>query len=184
MTVRGQAPARGECVSKVAGKITVAAAAHRGEIKMQTGFSKLSYGLVLSAALWAASAGAQVVADGGAASESPAEIPALYTNEQADIGASTFSGKCNGCHGDSMIEIFSGYESAGKYFSYISGSMPADAPGSMENSEYVAIIAYLMREMGFPAGEKPLLASRQVLDEIKLKDAHEALGYGVDAEKK
>jgi len=151
---------------------------------MQTGFSKLSFGLVLSAALWAASAGAQVVADGPAAPESPAKVESWYTAAQADVGARTFSTSCNGCHGDDMVGIFALYDDAGKYFRFISGSMPADSPGSMANEDYLAIIAYLMREMGFPAGESPLLNNREVLEQIKLKDAHEALGYVVDAEQK
>src|SRR5262245_43979541 len=35
-------------------------------------------------------------------------------------------------------------------------TMPADAPGSLEDAEYVDIIAYLMQSTGFPAGMEEL----------------------------
>lgn len=138
---------------------------------------RLWFGVAFLTALGAGLAGAQAVAAGGAVSAAPAQMEAWYTNEQADLGERTFSSTCIACHGDKLRDVFANYDDAGKFFGFISGSMPADNPGSLGTGDYIAIIAYLMREMGFPAGDTPLVSKREVLSAIKMKDLHEALGF-------
>lgn len=112
------------------------------------------------------------------ASEPPApEIGAWYTDTQADRGKRTYSNSCGGCHGTNMIEIFSLYEDAGRYFRFVSGSMPGDNPGGLPTEDYLDIMAFLMREIGYSAGTEELEDDRALLARIKPKASLEALGY-------
>ena len=141
--------------------------------------NSVSFGLALLAGLWAGSAGAQVVAAMATVTETVPQIAALYTTEQADFGARTYPQTCGGCHGINMIEIFSLYESGSRFFGFISGSMPGDNPGGLDTEQYLAIMAYLMREMGYPAGDAELTTNREILATITPKGSREALGFAV-----
>lgn len=99
------------------------------------------------------------------------ELHAWFTAEQAEQGQRTFAVSCGGCHGLDMIDIFAGYANAEAYYLFISGSMPADNPGSLSDQQYVDIIAYLMDGVGFPAGDERLEFDRAVLREIVPADA-------------
>lgn len=94
------------------------------------------------------------------------ELHAWFTAEQAEQGQRTYAVSCGGCHGVDMVDIFAGYSTAEEYYLFISGSMPADNPGSLSNQQYVDIIAYLMNEVGFPAGEETLEFDRETLRQI------------------
>lgn len=102
---------------------------------------------------------------------SEGELHAWFTEEQAEAGQRGFAVGCGGCHGADMVDVFAGYDTAETYYLFISGSMPADNPGSLAPQQYVDIIAYLMREVGFPAGEETLTPDRAVLAEIVPGDA-------------
>ena len=47
--------------------------------------------------------------------------------------------------------------------------MPEGAPGSLPKADYAAVIAYLMRESGFPAGVSELPADSAALERIELR---------------
>lgn len=139
------------------------------------------YGPALIAALVAGTG--QVWAQDTASAEATAAIAAWYTNDQADFGQRAYNSSCVACHGDAMLGIFSEYETAAKFLGFISGSMPAENPGSLPTEDYLAIVAYLMRDMGFPAGDTPLPNNRDILLEIQPKASHEALGFALDTAK-
>jgi polar amino acid transport system substrate-binding protein len=44
----------------------------------------------------------------------------------------------------------------GDMFSYIASNMPMNAPASLSKDEYVKILAYILKQNGYPAGSKPL----------------------------
>jgi hypothetical protein len=46
--------------------------------------------------------------------------------------------------------------------------MPEDDPGSLSPDEYSAIISYLLRENGYPAGEEDLAADAIALQYIHI----------------
>ncbi|MBW6507714.1 MAG: cytochrome c [Rhodobacteraceae bacterium] len=121
--------------------------------------------------------GQQIAALTPTAEVPPPEIEAWYSDAQADRGQRAYPTTCGGCHGTNMIEIFSLYEDAGRWFRFASGSMPADNPGGLPTEDYLDILAYLMREMGFPAGPDELPDSRSVLARIMPKASREILGY-------
>ncbi len=46
--------------------------------------------------------------------------------------------------------------------------MPKDDPGSLSPEEYSAIISYMLRENGYPAGEEDLPADTSTLRYIRI----------------
>jgi mono/diheme cytochrome c family protein len=46
--------------------------------------------------------------------------------------------------------------SVGDMFTYIATNMPMNAPASLSKDEYVKILAYILKQNGYPAGSKPL----------------------------
>jgi mono/diheme cytochrome c family protein len=99
-----------------------------------------------------------------------AKPPALYSNAQAAQGASSYASKCAMCHGASLEggagPPLSGpnmttlgektHLSVGDMFTYITTNMPMNAPASLSKDEYVKILAYILKQNGYPAGSKPL----------------------------
>lgn len=89
-----------------------------------------------------------------------------YTAEQVEHGQWVFNNQCAVCHGETMFDIFASYETAERFYLFISGSMPRDMPGWLSEQEYIDIVAYLMDGVGFTAGEKALMPDREVLARI------------------
>jgi mono/diheme cytochrome c family protein len=96
--------------------------------------------------------------------------PALYANAQAAQGAGLYASKCAMCHG-AQLEGGAGppltgpnlttlgtktHLSVGDMFTYIATNMPMNAPASLSKDEYVKILAYILKQNGYPAGSKPL----------------------------
>jgi hypothetical protein len=99
-------------------------------------------------------------ADPGAPSENEAADAGggtgFYTIEQADQGIRDFAIACGNCHGPDMVEIFQTYDTVADYFSFITGAMPNDDPGNLAPRQYLSVVAHLLRESGFPAGDEEL----------------------------
>jgi polar amino acid transport system substrate-binding protein len=111
-----------------------------------------------------------VIAWSAAAMAAAAKPPALYTSAQAAQGASLYASKCGMCHG-TQLEGGAGppleganmttlgektHLHVGEMFSYITTNMPMNAPASLSKDEYVKIMAYILKQNGYPAGSKPL----------------------------
>ncbi len=107
--------------------------------------------------------------------------PALYTKAQAAIGLGKFIGNCAMCHG-AHLEGRSGPSlkgpnwasekadyTVGEVFTMVSQQMPATAPGSLENADYVNIMAYLLQQNGYPAGDAMLNFDQATGSTVKLR---------------
>lgn len=94
--------------------------------------------------------------------------PALFTIAQADAGAAKYSDNCAQCHGPAL-EGRAGPALKGKHFAnpaanfhvgdiftIVSQNMPATQPASLPPDDYVEIMAFLLRENGYPAGNTKL----------------------------
>ncbi len=106
-----------------------------------------------------------------AASASPAaaQLPAMrstmdgvYTNAQADLGEQTYAAICSTCHaggaplkGPSFLAKWSD-QSLYRLWEYMSTRMPYTAPGTLSSEQYLGLLAWILRENGYPAGETPL----------------------------
>ncbi len=96
----------------------------------------------------------------------------VYTFEQAERGVALYNQKCASCHAPNRFtddQLFlTPY--AGKpmweMYDVISDSMPEDDPGGMKPEEYAAVISYLLRLNGFPAGQAELPTSKEALSLI------------------
>jgi len=91
--------------------------------------------------------------------------PALFTAGQAELGKKTYEEKCAFCHapdlngraGPALRGKFFAAPSHGyklrDIFKIVAENMPATAPGSLSHEEYVQIMAYILLNNGYPAGE-------------------------------
>ncbi len=88
----------------------------------------------------------------------------VYTEAQAERGAAVFEETCVSCHepgefGDgAYLDGWSG-QTAHDMIELIRATMPQDNPGSLKRIEYVAVVAYLFRLNGLPAGDAEMDAS-------------------------
>lgn len=98
-------------------------------------------------------------------------LPALYTEAQAQAGETVFETNCAACHGE-HLEGRAGPALKGENFAspaaklkvrdifiFLSTNMPAYAPGSLQPAQYVQVMAFLLRENGFPAGKTALTSA-------------------------
>ena len=97
-------------------------------------------------------------------------------------GAAIYSQKCAICHGDSMegkvgpalageqfLSVSQFQElTAGFLYRTMSKQMPKNAPGSLSKTEYLDVLAYILKVNGYPAGPKQLTADNSELNKIKI----------------
>jgi PQQ-dependent dehydrogenase (s-GDH family) len=100
-----------------------------------------------------------------------------FTAEQAAAGKTLYNANCAVCHGNTMTNGTFAPPLAGEYFQNAwsgrsvaafydrSRTMPPAAPGSLENSVYLNIVAYILQTNGFPAGP----AATKPLDEMTIR---------------
>jgi mono/diheme cytochrome c family protein len=114
--------------------------------------------LVASAALTTHSLSAQ---SGGA-----------YTADQAKAGAAIFAAQCSSCHGQ-KLEGDSGPQLAGSDFmgkwtgqtaddlrDVIATQMPLTNPGSLKPDQVLQVLAYILQQNNYPAGDSALTAPK------------------------
>jgi cytochrome c len=121
--------------------------------------------------LWAAS-----VAMGAGQADGLALDAGVYSVDQGKRGKAHYEAFCARCHvGDLSgtlaadtgapplrgAPFMTSMERKGiaAVFDYIKATMPADDPSSLEDGEYVDILAYLIQANGFPAGARELSAA-------------------------
>jgi cytochrome c5 len=105
----------------------------------------------------------------GAQGAAPKTVAAgIFTDAQAARGATTYEASCSGCHqpdlsggqGPALKEQRFARDYAGKdltvLFAKISKTMPRDNPGSLEADDYLDVLAHVLKENGFPAGQAEL----------------------------
>ena len=89
----------------------------------------------------------------------------VYSDEQASRGKIGYDAQCSNCHeGGGMGPALTGDEFLATWqnktmralYNRILTTMPSDAPGTLQDSEVLDILAFMMRSNGFPSGEKPL----------------------------
>ena len=102
----------------------------------------------------------------------------VYTDAQAARGAGVYGVSCAGCHradlggntGPALREERFAREFAGKdlktLFTRIATTMPRNAPATLGDNAYLDVVAYVLRENGFPAGSRELTAD--ALDGIRV----------------
>lgn len=109
----------------------------------------------------------------------------FYTQDQAKRGQGVFASSCEGCHaagvgqtqgsgpvgrislaGEDFIQQ---WYSVGDLYSKISMSMPADNVHGLTPDQYVNVVAYLLQQNGFPAGNHPLAQDVNGMKKLALR---------------
>ena len=130
---------------------------------------------LVGAALVAAacsSSGMSAPAPAPAPSAAPAsDVVALYTAEQARRGEAGYARTCLECH--TRVEFkerpfLFAWEgsSVAQVYSYIAENMPDDGPASLDEREYLAIMAYILEMNGYPAGMEELTADVERMQNV------------------
>lgn len=117
-------------------------------------------------------------APGKAATAAPA-----FTEAQAERGHLVYAHNCLDCHGSNLDNgefggpplkgsSFARHWEAGNVaalFSFMKAKMPPDRPGQLNDETYADIIAYILGENGYKAGDKELPADANVQETMSLK---------------
>lgn len=113
----------------------------------------------------------------GAAPRAAASGKAYYTAAQAASGAKLYAQSCSRCHGESLEGVsgpalkgpsMQGSQEIADIYGFVSLQMPAGAPGSLSASAYAAIMAFILQENGYPAGNVALSAASAKKLKIKI----------------
>lgn len=87
---------------------------------------------------------------------------AVFSPEQAKTGRRVYRKYCQSCHEEEYFEtvmaVWNG-EPLSELFSVMAAIMPQNNPGSLNDQEYLDVLAYIMAETGYLAGEAPLATS-------------------------
>ena len=93
-----------------------------------------------------------------------------YSPAQASTGLKAYGANCSSCHGEKLEggvgPALSGatlntlskntHLTVGDMFTFLSQQMPLNAPASLTKKQYAAIMAYVLKFNGYPAGSKEL----------------------------
>lgn len=104
---------------------------------------------------------------------------AVYSQEQVESVRAAYASQCASCHGAELggggnapplaglaFTFFWKDRDLGALFTYTKENMPQGSPGSLTDSQYVAMVALILEANGFPAGPDPLPADVDVLTGI------------------
>lgn len=83
----------------------------------------------------------------------------VFTEAQMHAGEAVFESSCKTCHNMRFYrDTLKSWNTQPLLYLWesIMGTMPADNPGSLMLEEYTNVIAYILSENGFPAGEATL----------------------------
>lgn len=117
--------------------------------------------------------------------QQPASVwDGVYTQQQAVRGKTLYAQHCGSCHGANLdgqgpIPPLAGPDFKSNWngqtladlLDKMQTSMPADKPGSLSREQNADILAFLLFENGFPAGQAALSPDAAALLKIKFEAA-------------
>ena len=98
----------------------------------------------------------------------------VFSAAQAERGDRVFASICTDCHELAEFTAAGAYleevegESLWETFDFVSTKMPDDDPGSLRLDEYAAVLAYIFRAYGLPAGDAELSVEQETLEAITI----------------
>jgi mono/diheme cytochrome c family protein len=110
-------------------------------------------------------------------------VGSYYTDAQADAGQTVFASQCAICHGDKLqgkvgpalagqqfLSVSQFQELTAQFlYKVMSKQMPANAPGTLSKTQYLNVLAYILKVNGYPAGPVQLTADEHELKRIKIE---------------
>jgi mono/diheme cytochrome c family protein len=103
-----------------------------------------------------------------------ASLPAAtYSADQASAGKQIYDSTCARCHAPGQLDgaTFSNlWKNRRVYtlFSLISNTMPQDRPGSLQDEQYVNVIAYLLQRNQVPSGAAKLSTDTLTMKALRI----------------
>jgi mono/diheme cytochrome c family protein len=151
--------------------IAILAAACRSAVIMRTGSISI---FVMAVSIFGGAI------SGFGASTTRAAASGDYTTSQAAAGAQVYQQHCIQCHGASLqgnagpalsgqafaASLRFGKLTAQQLFDFIKTQMPADAPGSLTDQQYLDAMAFILSRNGYPAGST--LLNESTLGSVRL----------------
>jgi mono/diheme cytochrome c family protein len=97
----------------------------------------------------------------------------VFTTDQGARGQRSFQTYCAACHNAAEMRGTAwqrawANRTLGDFHQFLSTQMPLDSPGSLSAAQYTDIIAYVLRENGYPAGTAELAPQPAMLGQIKV----------------
>ncbi len=97
----------------------------------------------------------------------------VFTSDQASRGREQFELTCRACH---TVADHTGAKFEAKWtgttlnelFELMSNVMPKEDPGSLKPEQYASIVAFFLKESGYPEGQKELPSDVDVLKKIRV----------------
>ena len=83
----------------------------------------------------------------------------VFTQEQVTAGQVVYDAQCKTCHNMRFYrDTLRSWNNQPLLYLWeaVMGTMPEDNPGSLMYEEYTDVLAYILHENGFPAGESEL----------------------------
>ncbi len=98
---------------------------------------------------------------------------ATYSADQASAGKQVYDSTCAHCHPSGQLDgatFSSTWKNRRLYdlYSLISNTMPQDRPGSLTDSQYVNVIAYLLQRNQVPSGAVKLSTDTLGMKKIRI----------------
>lgn len=91
-----------------------------------------------------------------ALAQAPTTADGVFTSAQVAAGKTAYNASCAACHDMKFYrDIWSYWEGKpleGFWFRIVA-EMPSDNPGSLLDEEYTNILAFILSDLGYPAGE-------------------------------
>jgi len=117
-----------------------------------------------------------------ASAQVPASLPALFTQAQATRGHEVYATECAACHGgrlnDGSATALVGPAFIQKWshpqvtlddlFYVVQTTMPRNRGASLPVADYVAVVAYMLQENGYPAGAESRLTNEPQRRRVQL----------------
>jgi mono/diheme cytochrome c family protein len=130
-------------------------------------------------------AAAAVLAAVGALAQAPASVwDGVYTEGQAARGVSLYRRECASCHGEALegAGLFPSLagddfksnwngKPLGDLFEKMRATMPADHPGKLNRDQNADILAYMLKQNGFPAGSTAIKGDANALKSVRFDAA-------------
>jgi mono/diheme cytochrome c family protein len=98
---------------------------------------------------------------------------ATYSADQASAGKQIYDSTCAHCHPSGQLDgatFSNSWKNRRLYdlYSLISNTMPEDRPGSLTDSQYVNVIAYLLQRIQVPTGAAKLSTDTLGMKKIRI----------------
>ena len=115
---------------------------------------------------------------------------ALFTAQQVAAGKALYMEKCASCHGETLQGAAAGalagpaFAATWSYDEFqgdwaqpsvddldyiLRNTMPKDSPGSLQAEQYTQLLAFILRQNGYPTGSTPLRAGSPLMKQTRLR---------------